>query len=47
VLLISLCFFFLPFTYFYAEEKLESDDADLDFDLDLEDFDDDNEYSST
>ena len=38
VLMIGLCFFILPFTYFYAEEALESeDDLELDFESDEED----------
>ena len=36
--MIGLCFFILPFTYFYAEEALESeDDLELDFESDEED----------
>ena len=27
--MISLCFFFLPFTFFYSEVTLEAEDADL------------------
>ena len=33
--MISLCFVFLPFTYFYAEESLDCED-DIDF-FDVED----------
>lgn len=28
--MIVLCFFFLPFSYFYAEEKLENEFGGLD-----------------
>ena len=31
--MISLCFFILPFTYFYSEEALEGED-DMEFDFD-------------
>jgi hypothetical protein len=37
--MISLCFFVLPFTYFYAEEALESED-DLDFEYNSDEEDD-------
>ena len=29
IAMISLCFFFLPFTFFYSEVTLEAEDADL------------------
>lgn len=32
--MIVLCFFILPFTYFYSEEKLENEDCELEFDFD-------------
>jgi hypothetical protein len=31
-----MCFLILPFTYFYAEERLESDDGDIDFEFDFD-----------
>jgi hypothetical protein len=39
VVMIGLCFFVLPFTYFYAEEALDSED-DLEFDFHSDDEDD-------
>ena len=46
--MISLCFFILPFTYFYAEEAIESEDElDLNFDLDDYDLDDEETTSSS
>lgn len=45
--MISLCFFILPFTYFYADEALESEDGDLDFEFDMEDLSDDEDKLST
>ena len=45
--MIALCFFFLPFTYFYSEEKLESEDGDLDFDAEFDDSEYDSEINST
>ena len=36
IAMISLCFFFLPYTFFYAEEKLESDEGDLDLEFDFD-----------
>lgn len=45
LIMIALCFFILPFTYFYAEETLDSeDDLELEF-ADLSDEDD--EVTST
>ena len=37
--MISLCFLILPFTYFYAEEALDSEE-DMDFAFDDEDYED-------
>lgn len=39
--MISLCFFILPFTYFYAEEALDSEDE---FQLNYGSGDDDDDY---
>lgn len=36
VVMIALCFFVLPFTYFYAEETLDGEE-DMDFEFDDED----------
>ena len=36
-MMIALCFLVLPFTYFYAEETLESEDALDFFDNDMSD----------
>lgn len=46
-MMISLCFLILPFTYFYAEETLESGEEDMDlFDNDFSEEDDDDELQS-
>ena len=42
--MIALCFLILPFTYFYAEEALDSEE-DMDFAFD-DDYDDDEEIST-
>jgi len=48
LIMIALCFFILPFTYFYADESLESeDDMDLGFDLDDYDIEDEETNSSS
>lgn len=45
IVMISLCFFILPFTYFYSEETLDSED-NFDFDFSY-DSDEDDERKST
>jgi hypothetical protein len=44
--MIALCFFILPFTHFYAEEALDSED-DIDLDFDLDDYDNEDEETTT